>query len=252
MTRTQTPKGKRRRRRNTATTAAPPPLRYADPSEIVEEVDHQADHQADDDDYEDDDGDEPGASLGQTVAELLFGAAIGSVFTLGAVALGRHFGASRARPAPPPWPRRPALSPEEIARLKAAHDAWTRYAETQRRHYEQRASTSPPPPRPSWAPPPPPPRTSWTPPASSWAPPPPPPPPPTPPCLDEDAAAAALLGVSLMASEDEIRAAHKRIVRERMQSAGFGDTAADQTETIRINAARQRLIERAKKRGGVS
>jgi hypothetical protein len=68
---------------------------------------------------------------------------------------------------------------------------------------------------------------------------------------DPDQAAAELLGVSVDATEDEIRAAHKRIVRQHMATSGFGDTAADQTDTIRINAARQRLLDRARERGGV-
>lgn len=215
MTRSEIPVRKRRRRRAAqksaqsvdAAAAAQPssadePAIVADPSEIIEEIDHQAD------------GLQPDAP-GQVVADFVVGAAIGSVLTIGAFALGRVVQSFVKRAPPPPPPRRPSAPP--------------------RVHY---------------APPPPPPR--WTPPASSWAPPPPPPPPRRAPRLDEDDAAAALLGVGVDADEAEIRAAHKRIVRDRMKASGFGDTAADQTETVRINAARQRLLERARRRGGAT
>lgn len=81
-----------------------------------------------------------------------------------------------------------------------------------------------------------------------------------PPVVDEDAedrAAAALLGVGVDASAEEIGKAWRRLVRQRMQAGAFHDQpGADMTETARLITAKNRLVERARRRaaggGGVS
>ena len=90
----------------------------------------------------------------------------------------------------------------------------------------------------------------------------PPPPPPSwadfgqaarvPPPLVEEQDAARLLGVHVDASEDVIRGAYRRKVREEMRTGGFGDQADDEERTRRINDAKNRLMERARMRRAVS
>ena len=83
---------------------------------------------------------------------------------------------------------------------------------------------------------------------------PPPPPPPRAPSAEAEAArAAALLGVSLAATEDDIRAAFRRAVTERLrQGHGFGDqaqTSEDRAATLLLTNAKNRLVERARAQG---
>lgn len=80
------------------------------------------------------------------------------------------------------------------------------------------------------------------------APPPPPPPPRRPSAFEDDQAAADLLGVRLDASEAEINDAYRRIVREKLAAGGFGDQGGDPVETQLINAAKQRMKDRARRR----
>lgn len=76
-----------------------------------------------------------------------------------------------------------------------------------------------------------------------------PPPPLTP--EEQDAAAAQLLGVRVDASADEVRRAFRRRVNERLAAGvGFGDLASDEKErqeTVAITAAKNRLVERARR-----
>ena len=70
----------------------------------------------------------------------------------------------------------------------------------------------------------------------------PPPPPPVAPSAEEEAARAAqLLGVSLAATEDDVRAAFRRAVTERLrQGRGFGDqaqTSEDRAATLLLTNA---------------
>lgn len=83
---------------------------------------------------------------------------------------------------------------------------------------------------------------------------PPPPPPPAAPSAEEEAARAAqLLGVSLAATEDEIRAAFRRVVTARLREGrGFGDqaqTSEDRAATLLLTNAKNRLVERARSQG---
>jgi hypothetical protein len=78
--------------------------------------------------------------------------------------------------------------------------------------------------------------------------PPPPPPPRRPSPFEDDQAAAELLGVRLDATEAEINDAYRRIVREKLAAGGFGDQGGDPVETQLINAAKQRMKDRARRR----
>lgn len=77
---------------------------------------------------------------------------------------------------------------------------------------------------------------------------PPPPPPRRPSAFEDDQAAADLLGVRLEATEAEINDAYRRIVREKLAAGGFGDQGGDPVETQLINAAKQRMKDRARRR----
>lgn len=83
----------------------------------------------------------------------------------------------------------------------------------------------------------------------------PPAPPPRPAALspaESDEAAAALLGVQLDATEADINAAYKRVVRQRLGAGGFGDQGGDPEDTATINAAKARMKERARRRAARS
>ena len=80
-----------------------------------------------------------------------------------------------------------------------------------------------------------------------------PPPPAAEPDDDErqDREAAALLGVDVDASADDIAKAWRRLVRQKMEAGAFHDQpGADVAETARLISAKNRLLERARRRGG--
>ena len=81
-------------------------------------------------------------------------------------------------------------------------------------------------------------------------------PPPPPPLQDEieddvmDARAAATLGVHVDATADQIGAAWRRLVRKKMAAGAFHDQpGANHDETAALISAKNRLIERARRRG---
>lgn len=81
-----------------------------------------------------------------------------------------------------------------------------------------------------------------------------PPPPPTTqaPADVEEHTAAALLGVSVDASEEQIRAAFRAIVKTKLERGGFHEQGGDVAETQHYTAAKARLVERARRRRGVT
>lgn len=77
-----------------------------------------------------------------------------------------------------------------------------------------------------------------------------PPPPPRDPNDEADRAAAALLGVPVDASETQIRARWRELVRSKLAGEGFHDQGGDHETTSAYVTAKNRLIERARQRAG--
>jgi hypothetical protein len=78
----------------------------------------------------------------------------------------------------------------------------------------------------------------------------PPPPPPGDPNEEADRAAASRLGVPVDASETQIRARWRELVRSKLAGEGFHDQGGDHETTSAFVTAKNRLIERARRRAG--